>query len=126
MGDPETTEEAVGILKEFCPLSTVLKEDKPCPYFGFTGTCRDCRYDWMTVMGDVLKVVKVRRATYEKEREKNAGLSERLVELETASKKFDEVKQAFRAILQFGHGLLEEEQEDGACVGSEGSESTSG
>jgi len=48
----------------------VLKPGRPCPYFGPGGNCRDCTYDWITVVEEVGKLVHARRASYERERGK--------------------------------------------------------
>ena len=78
MSDPDTREEVVSTLKENCTLRSVLKPEKPCPYFGPSDTCHDCTYDWVTVVNEVLKLAKVRRASYEKERERIKMLESKL------------------------------------------------
>lgn len=70
MGDPETRIKVMEVIRDRCSLKTVLKLEKPCPYFGASKTCDDCAFDWMTIADEVLKVVKARRASYEREREK--------------------------------------------------------
>ncbi len=125
MADPVTNEKVADVIREACPLRTVLRESKPCPYFGASGTCRDCSYDWMSVSGDVLKLVKARRAAYEKEREKNVEIKKMLAETQKDMETFRSIKHAFKAFLLFGNVILEEERDE---VGSEdkGKESQEG
>lgn len=78
MSDPETREKIVVVIKEACPLRAVLRPEKACPHFGPSNSCRDCTYDWMTVAINVRKVAKIRRASYEQEREKIKDLEEKL------------------------------------------------
>lgn len=73
--DPKTREKVADAIKEECPLRTVLVEKKPCPYFGASGSCRDCTYEWVPIADNVGKLVKARRAAYEQEREKREEIS---------------------------------------------------
>jgi len=99
MSDPETREEIIKIIKEGCTIKSVLKKDKPCPYFGSSGTCSDCSYDWMTISLDVMKVAKFRRASYEKEREKTKALQEKVDNIE------ETVRNIFLLFGRMGEGV---------------------
>lgn len=70
MPDPTTREKISYIIKERCPLRTVLRPEKACPYFGPSESCQDCVYNWMVIASTVLKLASIRRASYEKEQEK--------------------------------------------------------
>ncbi|TRO55179.1 hypothetical protein E2P64_07545 [Candidatus Bathyarchaeota archaeon] len=68
--DVDTREELSALLKENCVLRPLLRDEKPCPKFGPSGTCQDCLYGWEILAQRVLKVIGARRSSYEKEREK--------------------------------------------------------
>ena len=98
MADVETTKKAAAIIKDACPLRTVLRDGKPSPYFGASGTCRDCSYDWLTQVADVLKVVKARRAAYEKQVEKFNELKIQMASVSFDAERFRRLKEAFGTI----------------------------
>lgn len=124
MSDVDTREQAADVVKERCPLRTVLKAGKPCPYFGPSETCRDCSYDWLSITDDVLKVVKARRASYEKEREKNKKLIDQIESFENDRDKLRLGVKALRDLFEFGQGLFKEVTEDEN--GSESEEGSTG
>jgi hypothetical protein len=78
--DVETRAKVSEVVKDNCPLRTVLKAGKECPYFGSSKSCRDCSYDWEICADNILKLAKSRRALYEKEREKTEQLKKELAE----------------------------------------------
>jgi hypothetical protein len=92
VSDAETRTKVAELVKEGCPLRTVLKEGKNCPYFGASKTCRDCSYDWETCADGILKLAKSRRALYEKEKEKVDVLTK---ELEVANEIKKQVNDIF-------------------------------
>jgi len=98
MSDAETRKAIKDIISERCALRSVLTK-KPCPYFGASGSCRDCTYDWMSVADAVRKVVDKRRASYEKERDKVKELKKQL-DLEKARS-----AQLGDVVTSIGHGL---------------------
>jgi len=80
MSDVETRTKVADLIKDGCPLRSVLKEGKACPYFGASKTCRDCSYSWEVCADGILKLAKSRRALYEKEKEKVEALEKELRE----------------------------------------------
>lgn len=128
MSDPDTRIEVLEFLKEKCTLKTVLKLDKPCPYLGPSHACDDCSFDWMTVANGVLKVAKVRRASYEREREKSAEVEKKYaVLLEEASRSRSEmlkITDGILAVIRLVECTRGKEQEDvRRTLGSEDKES---
>lgn len=104
--DPETGEQAAGVLKRFCPLKTVLKQDRPCSYFGSSGTCSDCSYKWMVIVDELSVFFKKRRASYEKEREKNKKTEEELKRLKEMIDNVLYLSSAFLNGVKAGKDLL--------------------
>jgi len=96
MADPDTRDEVIKAIKDGCALKSVLKPNKPCPYYGPSDTCHDCMYDWVTVINEVLKLANVRRASYEKEREKTKVL-------EAKNKKYEDL---FAVVRETGIGIV--------------------
>lgn len=97
--DVETREVLFEFLKDRCSLKTVLRLEKPCPYFGPSNTCSDCSFDWMTVAGDVLKVVSARRASYEQEKKRRVDVQDKYDALnETHSRLCDLVDQLLSGV----------------------------
>lgn len=117
--DVETRQEAADVVKESCALRTVLKPGKPCPYFGPGGNCRDCTYDWITVVEEVGKLVHARRASYERERGKVKALTEELAIVRPVVEKMIECFRILSEVSSSGDVVSleqecgDEEQKDG-------------
>ena len=127
MPDVETRGELAGLLKENCVLRPLLKEDKPCPRFGSSGTCEDCLYGWEILAKRVLKLIGAKRASYEKEREKVKLITNKAESLEKTVGEvfslFAKMGDGFAALVQIldlarnykDNGSEEEENVDGGC-----------
>lgn len=114
MGDPETREEVRDVMVEFCPLRTVLKKGKPCPYVGPTGNCSNCTFDWLTCADEVVKVAKSRRASYEREYQKSKTYKQErddaLEKLGKLSDFFKRVGNGIRALRELDYFLDEQDE----------------
>jgi len=99
MPDVETRSELADFLKEQCVLKSVLREDKPCPKFGPSGTCTDCMHGWEILARRVLKHVGAKRAAYEQEREKVKFITDKAESLEKT------VGEVFSLFAKIGDGF---------------------
>jgi len=80
--DEETRSELARVLMEDCPLKNILKNEKPCPYFGHDMTCTSCTYHWQMSVGRLLKEVDVKRISYVRIKEQLDKALERISEME--------------------------------------------
>ena len=122
MSDPETVEIVRDVIFDACPLRTVLK--KPCPYFGASKSCRDCRYDWMSIARNVRKLVEKRRASYERERDKvkevQTELRKKEAELEGVENFFNGLASGLEAVRWCFDRLSQRQEQEGIQEGSDG------
>jgi len=100
MSDAETKNKVRDVLFGACPLRTVLTK-KPCPYFGYSSTCRDCTYDWLTIAAAVRKVVDNRRAAYELEHEKNKKVVKELKFLKNIVAELSRGAAAIKSVIEY-------------------------
>jgi len=129
-GDPVTRDQITETMIEFCPLRTVLKKDKPCPYFGASGNCSDCMFSWVAAADEVLKVAKARRASYEREYQKAKGYKQELDEanskLSLLSGFFVRIGEGFKAIRELDDFIDEhmDVQKEGESVDEQSQDSS--
>lgn len=110
--DKESRDKVVFLMKEFCTLRSVLRPSKPCPYFGVSSSCLDCTYDWLTLVDEVGKLMRVRRASYEVERNKVKAMEVKLNLMEPFVR---DMVDCYRSLDFFSKRYLEEEKNDVIC-----------
>jgi len=125
MSDPETRDAIADVIKEHCALRSVLTK-KPCPYFGASGSCLSCTYNWVAVAVDVRKLAERRRASYEQEKEKVKALTAELEESRSTVTRLEAILLPIGAATKAAQDYVEELEQMKAEATAEAEETDEG
>lgn len=81
-GNEQMRVELSKILADDCPLKSVLKVGRPCPYYGPSGSCSDCSYHWQITVGSILEGAGIKRMSHVRLKEQLDEARNRIIEME--------------------------------------------